>query len=81
MLMISNFLDPSLYEPVRLPLASAEPLPPWCYTSDQFYRAEVERIFLKTWNFMGRVEMVPTPGSYYALNFVGIPLLIVARRG
>ena len=80
MLMISNVLDPSLYEPVRLPLAPAEPLPPWCYTSDQFYRAEVERIFLKTWNFIGRVEMVPTPGSYYALNFVGVPLLVVRAK-
>lgn len=80
MLMIPNVFDPSLYEPVRLPLATAEPLPPWCYTTDQFYRAEVERIFLKTWNFIGRLEMVPTPGSYYALNFVGVPLLIVRDK-
>ena len=30
----------------RLPLARAETLPPHAYTSPEFYRREVERIFL-----------------------------------
>lgn len=75
-----NVLDRSLYTQVRRPLSEAEPLPPWCYTSDAFYRAEVERIFLKTWNFLGRAELVPTPGSYFTVNFVDVPLLVVRDR-
>jgi phenylpropionate dioxygenase-like ring-hydroxylating dioxygenase large terminal subunit len=75
-----NVLDRNLYAPVRRPLAEAEPLPSWCYTSEEFYRAEVERIYLKTWNFIGREEMVPTPGSYFTLRLVGVPLVIVRDR-
>jgi phenylpropionate dioxygenase-like ring-hydroxylating dioxygenase large terminal subunit len=80
MLIVDNVLDPRLYQPVRKPLVEAEPLPPWCYTSDAFYRAEVEKIFLKTWNFMGRVEMLPEPGSYMCVNFVGVPLVLVRDK-
>jgi len=80
MLTISNVLDPSLYAGARLPLLEAEPLPPWCYTSDEFYKAEVENIFLQTWNFGGRVEMLPEPGNYLTFTFVGVPLLFVRDK-
>jgi choline monooxygenase len=80
MLMIKNTLEKELYTPVRRPLTQAEPLPPWCYTSDEFYRAEVEKIFLKTWNFLGRVEMVPEVGSYFTVNLVGVPVVVVRDK-
>jgi phenylpropionate dioxygenase-like ring-hydroxylating dioxygenase large terminal subunit len=80
MLMIPNVLDPALYAPVRRPLMQAEPLPPWCYTTDEFYKAEVERIFLKTWNFLGRADMVPEAGNYFTLNLVGVPIVVVRDR-
>ena len=80
MLGPQNVLDPQLYDAVRLPLSEAEPLPPWCYTDEGFYRAEVERIFLRQWNLLGRLDMVPTPGSYFTVTFVGVPLLIVRDK-
>ncbi len=57
MLSASEILDPRLYESTRRPLLEAETLPGHCYTSEAFYRREVEGIFLKTWNFIGRVDI------------------------
>ncbi len=69
--------NPKSYEKVRLPLDDAETLPAWCYTSEAFWRAEVDHIFMKVWNFMGRVDLIPKPGDYYAVNFAGVPVVIV----
>lgn len=82
--MLENFalvgrdvLDPALYAKVRAPLDTAETLPPWCYTSEEFYRAEVRNIFLREWNFLGRADRVPQAGDYFTVNFVGVPLIVV----
>ncbi|MBU2089437.1 MAG: aromatic ring-hydroxylating dioxygenase subunit alpha [Alphaproteobacteria bacterium] len=72
-----DLFDPALYAAVRLPLAEAETLPAWCYTSERFYQREVERIFMKVWNFIGRADRIPNPGDYFTLEFTGIPLIIV----
>src|SRR5262245_13417678 len=77
MLADADLFDPRHYEAVRRPLLDAETLPAWCYTSPAFYRREVERIFLKVWNFVGSVHQIPKPGDYFALTFVGIPLIIL----
>jgi choline monooxygenase len=75
-----DIFDPKLYEPQRRPFLDAETLPPWCYTSDAFYKREVETIFTKVWNFLGRTDQVPNPGDYYSLEFAGIPLVILRDR-
>ena len=31
----------------------SRPLPNWCYTSANWYALEVERIFMKVWNYVG----------------------------
>ena len=71
-----NLFDPKHFEAVRRPLDEAETMPPWVYTSDEFYRREVDRIFMKVWNFMGHVDQVPNPGDYVALEFVGVPFIL-----
>ena len=71
-------VTPETYNNVRQPLAKAQTLPPWTYTSEEFYRIEIERIFRKVWNCIGRVERIPDPGSYFTLDLAGVPL-IVAR--
>src|SRR5687767_5564243 len=73
----SDLFDPRHYENVRRPLLEAETLPPWCYTSEAFYRREVDRLFMKVWNFLGRVEQVPNRGDYFTLDFAGVPLIVV----
>ena len=70
-------LDPASYAKVRLPVEMAETLPPWCYTSEKYFRLEVERIFMKNWNFLGRADRIPNPGDYFTTNLVGVPILVV----
>lgn len=63
-----DLLDPHHYLEVRKPAAEASPLPNWCYTSDAFYRLEVERIFMKVWNYAGHDSQIAQPGDYFTLD-------------
>ncbi|RKQ69836.1 aromatic ring-hydroxylating oxygenase subunit alpha [Oceanibaculum indicum] len=72
----ADMFSPDHYKAMRRPLDQAETLPAWCYTSERFYKREVERIFLKVWNFLGRADRIPNPGDYFTLTFAGIPLII-----
>jgi len=77
---ITNIFDPARYAGVRKPLLEAQTMPPDCYTSEAFYKREVETIFLKVWNFIGRADRVPNPGDYFAFEFVGVPVVVVRGR-
>ena len=52
-----DLFDPRTYANVRKPLLEAETLPPECYTSEEFFKKEIETIFMKTWNFVGRADL------------------------
>ena len=67
----ANLFDSTHYEDVRRPLIEASTLPSWCYTSEAFYQREVEQIFLKQWNFAGRLDEIPDSGDYMSLDFCG----------
>jgi phenylpropionate dioxygenase-like ring-hydroxylating dioxygenase large terminal subunit len=75
-----NILEPGLYAKTRLPLAQAETLPAWCYTSQEFYDEEVRNIFRKTWNFVGRVDEIPTGGDYFTTDLYGDSIILVRDR-
>ena len=64
------------FEKVLAPLADASTLPPMCYTSQEFYDLEQERIFTKEWLNVGRVDEVPNAGDYYTLTLLGEPLVV-----
>ena len=72
-----DLFDPRTYEAVRRPLLEAETLPVECYTSPEFFQREIDTIFMKVWNFIGRADYIPNPGDYYTQDFAGVPLLIV----
>lgn len=72
-----NVFDPALYAPTRRPVMEAETLPPVAYTSQEFYDREVERIFMREWNFIGRADVIPAAGDYFTLEFAGVPLIVV----
>lgn len=76
----SPMFDRAQYEGVFKPVEQAESLPPWCYTSEEFYQAEIKHIFMKTWNFFGHVDQVKEPGDYIAVEYVGAQVLIVRGR-
>ncbi len=62
---VEDIFDPSYYSKVSLPLEEAEALPRWCFTSEEFYQREIERIFLRSWMFVGRAEEAANPGDYF----------------
>tara|TARA_Y100001934_G_scaffold280396_1_gene386997 strand:- start:5276 stop:6328 length:1053 start_codon:yes stop_codon:yes gene_type:complete len=54
-------------------------MPGWMYTSPDVFQRETERIFLKDWLIVGRVEEVPEPGNYFTFDIVDEP--VVVTRG
>ena len=61
------------------PRSRARHLPGWMYTSAEVFRRETERIFLKDWLIIGRVEEVENPGDYFTFDIVDEP--VVVTRG
>jgi phenylpropionate dioxygenase-like ring-hydroxylating dioxygenase large terminal subunit len=72
-----NIFDPKLYDGVRKPLLEAETMPAFTYTSPEFYRREVERIWRKVWNFVGSADQIRSKGDYFTLNFAGVPVIVL----
>jgi phenylpropionate dioxygenase-like ring-hydroxylating dioxygenase large terminal subunit len=68
------------YRKARAPALEAETLPPWCYTAPEFYAREVERIFRKTWNFVGRADEITKPGDYLVFDLVGESVIVLRDR-
>ena len=74
---MTDIFDPTRYEGVRRPLLDAVSLPPWCYTSDAFYRREVDAILTRSWNLVGRVDEIPSPGDYRVFDLCGRSAIVV----
>ena len=72
-----NIFDPSLYVDVRKPTLEARHLPRWCYLSEDFYQRELERIFLRTWTFIDRVDVIPEPGDYITVDTFAGPVMVL----
>lgn len=75
-----DIFDPAHYASIRRPVAEAGQLPPWCYTSEEFYRREVETIFRKCWLLLGRADHIPNAGDYFTDEVVETPLIIMRGR-
>jgi choline monooxygenase len=72
-----DLFSPAHYASVRLPVSEAFNLPPWCYTSKRFFDREIDRLFGKVWNFVGRAERIPNPGDFFTCDVATVPLLVV----
>ena len=59
------------------PLDDARHLPGEIYTSAEVLALEKERLFMKDWLCMARVEEIAKPGDYMALRVLDEPVLIV----
>ena len=70
-------LDPALYAAARRPLAEASTPPRWFWTSPAFHAAELERVFLREWLFVGREEEVAEPGRFLAAETAVGPVLLL----
>jgi phenylpropionate dioxygenase-like ring-hydroxylating dioxygenase large terminal subunit len=73
----TDLFDPAHYARVRLPVLEAGTLPPWCYTSQAFYDREIERIFRRSWNFIGRADEIAEPGDYFTIELAGESIIVL----
>src|ERR1700736_4017901 len=73
----SALFDAARFEKVRLSPERAEPLPHWAYTSQAGHERETERIFRKTWNYLGHVSRLPNRNDYFTAEIAGIPLIVL----
>lgn len=64
---------------VRPSVTEASHLPADFYTSETIYQLEKEKIFLKEWLSIGRLEEIPNAGDFLTFNIVGRPI-IAARN-
>ncbi len=64
---------------VRAPLGRAQHSPGQVYTSPAVLELEKQKVFLKDWVCVGRVEEIERPGDYMTFRLAGEPL-IVARN-
>ena len=72
-----SLFAPQHFAKVRLPPKDAEPLPHWAYTSAVWYEREIERIFARSWNYLGHVSQLAAAGAYLTTTIAGIPLIVV----
>ena len=75
-----DLFNPDHYVDVRRPLTEASTLPSWCYTNVEFYQREVETIFLKHWNFAGRLDQLPNIGDFITIDFFGESVIVIRGK-
>jgi len=62
-------------------LYDARHLPGYIYYSEEIYELEIEKIFMKDWLCVGRVEQFPNAGDYKAMRIAGEPVIICKGKG
>ena len=80
MLTPEQLFSANTYVELRKPLLEASTLPPECYTSEDFYQREVERIFLRNWQFVGRAEQLVKPGEFFCYEGLGGSVILMRGR-
>jgi Rieske 2Fe-2S family protein len=65
------------FRATREELQRARHLPGYVYTSPEFEEYEKDRIFMRDWLCIGRVEEMRLPGDYMAIRIMGEPVLVV----
>jgi glycine betaine catabolism A len=55
-------------------------LPGRYYTSDEVFQREQERIFARSWVFVGRAEQIAAPGDFFLAEVAGENLIVVRGK-
>ena len=72
-----DIFDPRNFAEVRKPCLEASGLPGYCYTSEDWYRREIETIFMKDWLLVGRADQIPKVGDYIVEDICGETVMVV----
>lgn len=67
---------PADFAQTRASLQKARHLPGYVYTSPEIYQLEKEKIFMKDWLCVGRMEEIENPGDYIALRLLDEPIIL-----
>ena len=62
--------------PTRALLHDAPHLPGRYYTSPDIYEMEIEKLFMRDWLMVARVEEFSRPGDFMTMEVVGEPILL-----
>lgn len=73
---INHFASPEQIAAVRRPLNQAALLPASFYADPQSYAFDVEKLFMRHWLPVARTSELPEPGSYFAREMFGEPILL-----
>jgi choline monooxygenase len=61
----------------RAPLSEASTIPASWYIDDRIAELERMTVFSKTWQMVGRIELVEKPGQFLTANVAGEPIVVV----
>ena len=73
---LQPYLD-ELVEHASRPLQEAQALPGAFYTNGELYDYEVDRIFRHDWVYVARLDEMPEPGSWRAVDVGGEAIMLV----
>ncbi|MCV9999371.1 Rieske 2Fe-2S domain-containing protein [Pararhizobium sp. YC-54] len=75
-------LDPvgELVANVSVPFERAKAMPKSVYTSPDFMKLELERVFSKDWICAGRSSSLAKPGDYITMSVAGTPVIVIRDR-
>ena len=75
MALAEQFQDSEFTETMR-PVREATHAPGFIYSDIEVYAAEKEKIFLKDWLAVARVEELPNPGDFMTFRIVDEPIIV-----
>src|ERR1700730_8724108 len=58
-------------------VADARHLPPWTYTSDDWFRFEQRAVFDRSWLCLGRAAHAANPGDFFTVTVNDDPLVVI----
>jgi Rieske 2Fe-2S family protein len=73
-------ISPEAFARSTAPLAKATHTPGNVYASPEVFQLEKERMFMRDWLFVARVEEFQKPGDYLTHNVMGEPIVIAMGK-
>lgn len=66
----------TITQDMKWPHPRSSTVPYWVYTSREIYERERERIFARSWNFVGLVAELDRPGSFFRSFCGDVPVIV-----
>ena len=83
MALTTTDLSPEIVEHIaatRAPISRARHAPGYIYTSPEIYALEKEKIFMRDWLCIARVEEIEKPGDFMTFDVMDEPIIVARAR-